>query len=99
MREKLGEKLGAVGVVLWYIISALIYIMPFVMIGKPFWMNLIFIAIDYFFPAASAVFWIWGLICAVRGPQDIYAVIYYVLSAVMFLPFIISVISELFHKN
>ena len=90
MKEKLLSTLGTLGYILWYVISIIIYILPLVMIGKSFFLNLLFLAAMYFFPPSSVVFWIWGLVCAINGPQDIFAIIYYVAFAVMFLPFILS---------
>ena len=90
MKDKLLSALGTFGVILWYIISAIIYILPLVMIGKSFLMNLLFLAVMYFFPLSSVVFWVWGLVCTINGPQDVFAIIYYVVFAVMYLPFVLS---------
>lgn len=98
MKEKLLSSLGCVGMVLWYAISALVYVLPFVMIDASFWLDLLFFGIVYFFPPASGVFWVWGLVCAIQGPQDFVAIIYYVAFAVMFLPFFISTVCDLIAK-
>ena len=91
--------LGTAGIILWYLVSLLIAIIPFVMIGASFLLNLLFFGIVQFFPASSVVFWIWGLVCAIKGPQDAWAIIYYVLFVIMFLPFFISAILNLFNKR
>lgn len=96
MKDKLMGALGAVGFILWLLLSILVYVLPFVMIGASFWVNLILFGIVYFFPPSSIVFWIWGLVCAIQGVQDIWAIIYYVLFAIAFVPFFISTILELF---
>ena len=95
MKEKLMNTLGMVGGILWYVFSAIVYILPFVMIGASFWLNLLFFGIVQLFPMASIVFWIWGLVCAIKGVQDIWAIIYYVLFVIMFLPFFLSIILDL----
>ena len=99
MKEKLMNALGTAGIILWYLVSLLIAIIPFVMIGASFLLNLLFFGIVQFFPASSVVFWIWGLVCAIKGPQDAWAIIYYVLFVIMFLPFFVSTILSLFNKR
>lgn len=99
MKEKLLNSLGCVGAILWYAVSALVYVLPFVMIGGSFWLNLLFFTIVYFFPSSSIIFWGWGLVCAIQGPQDIFAIIYYVLFAIAFLPFFVSTVLELFQRR
>lgn len=99
MKDKLMNTLGAIGVGLWYLVSLLIAVMPLVMIGAPFLLKLLLIAIVQFIPATSGIFWVWGLICAIRGPQDIIAIIYYVLFAIIFLPFFISTVLDFFNKR
>ena len=94
MKQKLSDLLGSFGVILYFIISITVSVMPFVMIGLPFWINLLFFTILQFFPGLSIVFWVWGLIAGIKGVQDLWAIIYYILFAVMFLPFFISVILD-----
>ena len=99
MKEKLLSALGSVGIVLYYLATLIISVLPFVMIDASFLLKLVLIAISTFFPATSVIFWVWGLIGAINGPQDFIAIIYYVLFVVMFLPFFISTISSLFRKS
>ena len=99
MKDKLMNALGTVGFGLWYLVSLLVAVMPLVMIDAPFLLNLTLLAIALFVPATSGVFWVWGLVCAIRGPQDIIAVVYYVLFVIMFLPFFISTVLNLFRKR
>lgn len=99
MKDKLMNALGTVGIVLWYLISILIAVIPFVMIGAPFLLNLLFFGIVQFFPASSVIFWIWGLVCAIKGPQDTWAIIYYVMFVIMFLPFFYHSILSIFKKR
>lgn len=96
MKEKLIDKLGTLGVILYFVFTLAVAVMPFVMIDASFLVTLILIFIAQAFPITSVVFWIWGLICAINGTQDAWAVAYYVLFAVMFLPFIGSIILDLF---
>ncbi len=99
MKEKLMNALGTVGIILYYLVSLFICVIPFVMIGASFFLNVIFFAIVQFFPATSIVFWIWGLVCAIKGVQDIWAIIYYILFVVLFVPFFISAVLDLFSSK
>ena len=99
MKEKLMNALGTAGIIIWYIVSLLIAVIPFVMIGASFFLNILFFGIVQLFPPSSVVFWIWGLVCAIKGPQDTWAIIYYVLFVIMFLPFFINSILSIFKKH
>ena len=93
MKEKLFNTFGILGAIGWFFLIGLICFLPLAMIGGSFWLNLLLFCIMYFFPPSSLIFWIWGLVCALQGQQDIWAIIYYVLFTVIFLPyFIISVL-------
>ncbi len=98
-KEKLLSRLGSFGLILYYILCSVIYILPMVMIGTSFWLDLLFFGIMQFFPPSSIIFWIWGLICAINGPQDWLVIIYYIVFAVGWLPFFISIIKSLFSRN
>lgn len=99
MKEKLSAALGLFGIILYYLISLLIAFLPIFIISKSFWISMIFFWIIQILPISSIVFWIWGLIVTLNGPQDIIATIYYVLFAIMFIPFFISTILDLFKKR
>lgn len=103
MKEKLINVFGTLGFIIYYLGSWIVYILPFVMIGAPFWLDLILFGIVQFFPLSSIIFWIWGLICAIQGVQDIWAIIYYILFVIMFVPFFISTLlntlSSLRHRS
>ena len=99
MKEKFTNALGAVGVIIWYGLSLLVYILPFVMIGAGFLLNLVFFGVVYFFPPSSLVFWIWGLVCAIQGKQDFWAIAYYVLFVLGFLPFFVVTVADLFQRK
>jgi hypothetical protein len=99
IKEKLQATFGVIGGILFYFVTFSIYILPLVMINASFWLDLLFFAILYFFPVSSIVFWIWGLVCAIIGPQDIWAIIYYILFVVMWIPFFVSTIIDLFFSD
>lgn len=99
MKDKLINALGYVGAIIWYLLSLLIAAMPLMMIGASFWLTFLLFAVMQFIPATSGLFWVWGLVCAIRGPQDTIAIIYYVLFVIMFLPFFINTVLNIFNKR
>lgn len=99
MKDKLFSTLGTVGVGLWYFISIFIYVLPITMLGKPFLLDMVFFGIMYWFPPSSIIFWVWGLVEAIKGPQDIVAIIFYIAFAIMYLPFIVSTLLSFFRKR
>lgn len=99
IKEKLADTLGYWGIILYYIVRIIVCILPFVMIGGGFFFGLLLIAINYFIPFTSVLFWVWGLFCAIKGVQDIWAIIYYVVFAVVWLPFYISLLSSFFSRD
>lgn len=86
--------LSSLGGILYYITFGVIAVFPIVMVGMPFWVDLILVGIMLFIPATSSIFWVWGLIAAILGPQDSFAIIYYILFASMFLPFFIKLMKK-----
>lgn len=90
VKEKLVSALGAFGGILYFVIRTIVAVLPFVMIGGGFWFSFLLISLNAFFPFASIVFWIWGLVCAIKGVQDVFAIIYYVAFAVLWMPFYIN---------
>jgi hypothetical protein len=95
VKERLTNAFGVLGGVLYFAINIIISILPFVMIGGGFWFSFLLISLNTIVPYASIVFWIWGLICAIQGVQDIWAIIYYILFVVIWLPFYINLILAL----
>ena len=98
IKEKLVSALGGFGVVLYFLVRTVVYVLPFVMIGGGFLLSFVLISINAIIPFASIVFWIWGLVCAIKGVQDIWAIIYYVAFACIWIPFYISLLLDLKNK-
>ena len=96
MKDKLANSLGIVGVAIYYIFRLIASILPFVMIGAPFLITVLLIFIAQVVPFAPPVFWVWGLVCALRGTQDIWAIAYYILFLICFLPLIVSLVKSFF---
>jgi hypothetical protein len=99
IKEKLFNVLGTFGIVLFYIVRCIIAVLPFVMIDGNFFVTLLLIAISMFIPLTSPIFWIWGLVCAIQGFQDFWAILYYITFALMWLPFFINLLFSVFSKS
>lgn len=99
LKEKLMNALGATGTILYYLASMLVAFFPIFIISKSFWISLLFFWIIQIFPISSVVFWIWGLIITLKGPQDMIAIFYYVLFVIMFLPFFIGAVFDFFNAH
>lgn len=99
IKEKLIATLGGFGLILFYGLRLLVCILPFVMIGGNIFVTFLLVSIDFLFPFVSPIFWIWGLVCAIKGVQDVWAIIYYIAFIVIWIPFYISTIAQLFSKK
>lgn len=77
---------GVVGMVIWYLLSFVFNFAPLVILHFSFWINLILIIVMTSVPflniIVSLIVWIWALVVAIGGPQDVFAIIYYVVFAI-----------------
>lgn len=94
IKEKLLGALGTFGAILWYVFELFLFVLPLVMIHQGLLLRAVFFFCMVFIPGAPAVFWIWGLVCAIGGPQDVFAIIYYVATAIIFLPYLVSFVCD-----
>ena len=100
IKEKFTDLLGGLGGILYFIFSFLLPLFPIVMIVNsfdlPIWTNFIMIAMLFLIPTFSSFcFWIIGFIGVILGPQDVIAIVYYVLFAINFVPPTITIICNL----
>ena len=98
MKEKLQSALGVFGTVLYFALLLLLAVYPFVFIDVHWLLMGLFIMISASFPPAGLVFWIWGLINVIGGPQTFWVILYYVLFAIAMLPTVISFTVSLFKR-
>lgn len=94
IKEKLLGALGTFGTILWYVFELFLFVLPLVMIHQGLLLRAIFFFCMVFIPGAPTVFWVWGLVCAIGGPQDVFAIIYYVATAIIFLPYLVSFVCD-----
>lgn len=94
LKERFFGTLGMFGLILYYIISLVVSIFPSVMISDSWIFFFVFLAISYFFPLSTVVFWTWGLVCAMQSPQNAITTAYYVVTVVVWFPFFIGIVSD-----
>ena len=103
-KDTLVNLLGTAGYVLWFLISGVFTVLPFVMIDVSWWVTIILIVAYVLIPAIIPIipvefgFWIWGFVCAVSGPQGFLTVLYYIAFGMKYvLPFVFTIISATFN--
>ena len=87
--------LGGAGIVLFYIVLSVIVVLPIFYIDVPLLLAFVFIVLAYMLPFSNAVFWIWGLVEVICNYSGFWAILYYVLFAILWIPSLISDISSL----
>ena len=83
IKDFLLTSFGTFGILFFYAISLLISIYPLLMFEMSWWLYMILALVVQLIvvkiPFGLEVLWIIGLIGAISGKQDIFAVIYYIL--------------------
>lgn len=98
LKNLISDSLGASTGILFYLFNLLVVIFPIVMIitsfNLPRWIGSIMLFASLFISSVfSVVYMIVGLVGAIKGPQDIFAIIYYIyFSLMVFFPCIIKLI-------
>lgn len=94
MKDKMIGAFGTIGVVLWYVASLTISILPWIVMPFGFIVTSIGIAACYFLPILNIPAWIVGFCYAVTGPQDFWAILYYVVAAITAFFFILDLVQK-----
>jgi hypothetical protein len=102
IKDFLLTSLGTFGLLLFYAIGLLLTIYPLLMFEMSWWVYMLLALVIQFFvvniPFGLEVLYIIGFFGAISGEQDIFAVIYYILFALLVVPTIIRIIKILFSK-
>ena len=96
MKEKLQGVLGIFGIILYYLFTALLTVAPLISLGLPWWVDFIILLVVQLFPPIDIAFYIWALIVTVQGPQDWWAIVFYVCFGLFILFTIVPLILKLF---
>ena len=96
LKDFLSNTLGIAGFILYFVFSMFICVMPVLMFDLPWWAyTLICLLIIYVLvniPGFTELSWIIGLVGAIKGKQDIFAIIYYIVCAIIVGTFIYRLI-------
>lgn len=102
IKDFLLTSLGTFGLLLFYAIGLLLAVYPLLMFKMSWWLYIILALIIQLIvvniPFGLEVLWIIGLIGAISGKQDIFAVIYYILFVLLVVPTIIRLVKIFFSK-
>lgn len=86
--KKFLSKLGTVGVVVYWIIAVILFVMPLVILGLPWWADIIIFGVMLGIPFVGEVVefavYVWALVEAVRQPFD-WAVLLFYISLVIYI--------------
>ena len=92
VKEKLVGLFGTFGLVLYFVLSVALAFFPFVFLNFGFWIECLVILVILWLPligtVVNAVIWIWALVVCIKGPQDVWTIIYYILFIINFFPYI-----------
>ena len=107
LKDKLSGALGVVGLVIWYLISAIVVFTPLAFLDLSFIVYgiIIFAIISFSLIGGivELVIWIWSFIVVVSEPIDGWSVFYFIAFAIYclttLLPFVISLIASLFNND
>lgn len=99
--------LGSFFANMWLVLARAFYTIviafPIVVLDLPNWIEYAIIALSMIFPSVFGIvglpLWVWGLAEMIMGPQDVFAIIYYVLFVVIALPVLLRIAINLFTGN
>lgn len=99
LKEKLFQWIGPAAYIVWYIISFVFNFAPLFVMQWGILINVVLLilmtAVPFVNVFATAAVWIWALVVTIKGPQDVYAIIYYVLFVIQMLWFMPALISTI----
>lgn len=99
LKENLAYSLGTFGIILAYLLGflfeSIILVFPVIMIGMKWWLILLLSMLEQFFPIVTPILWIWGLVCAIIGPQSWVTIAYYIL----FISYALYIIGKIFYNK
>lgn len=104
MKEKLQTALGSFGMIIWYIVSAIILLAPLIFVlHLPWIVDFLIIAaiisVPFFGDIVELGIWVWSFILAIKMPFDRLMIIYYIAAAIYVFTKLIPFLTVLFRKE
>ena len=101
-KDVLAGTFGAVGIILWYLMTGVVLFLPLSFLGFPFWISFVIILVILYVPfigeLTQFVLWIWSFV-VVSEHIDGWSIFYFVAFAFYFfttiLPFVTNIIITL----
>ena len=91
------------GFILHIVFAGIFQLLPLYVIGLSFWLSVIVVSLLNLIPSIGTILsigsWIWGLVVIINGPQNKFAVAYYILFALYMGFFIKTVIIDTLRSN
>lgn len=92
--EKLKDILGGFGIVLYYIISIAVAIIPVAAIGFDWWLSFIIFFVMTLIPYVNIIFWIWAIVVVFNGTHHLNGV-GYTLFWIVFVLFLLQTVMNM----
>lgn len=87
IKDYFKTSLGVIGYILYLLLAAFVSFMPVLMFDLPLWAYFLICTLITFvlghIPAFTELSWLIGLVGAINGKQDIWAIIYYIACAII----------------
>lgn len=107
LKEKFKERLGNIGVVIWFLGIYLMIFMPVLFLGLPWWatallsivLSIIVSFFDFLRTFSLLILYIWAFINVTNGPQDFFAVLFYIFLGIFVIIDLIPLILILFSRK
>lgn len=94
---------GAGAYIVFFLLACFINIFPLIFIDMPFWVDFLLLmgmsAIPFISNFISLAVWIWGLVAAIGGRQDVFAILFYIVFAIKMIDLLINLLSGIFSNR
>lgn len=101
-KDKILGLFGSFGIVVWYIIIGILYVLPFVILHLPWWgiaIAMIAFSIPPIGEFARMGVYIWAFTEALKQQQDIFVIAFYIFFGLYSLYFITTLLSSFGRKS
>ncbi len=101
--EKLSNAFGIFGLVLYYVITFSLSFAPLIILGFPFWVNLILVIVILAVPVLGEIallgLFVWAFIVAVGQPIDAWSIVLFVAAAVYVFTTLVPLFISFFQRD
>ena len=106
-KEKLQGRLGSIGTIIWFLGIYLMIFMPILFLGLPWWgtaliafvLSIIALSFDLLRTFSLLILYIWAFINVIHGPQDFFAILFYIFFGIYIIIDLIPLLLILFSRK